>query len=277
MLQALGGRSTSVGSQGRTKPTGGIRVHRAGEARHGTRGAIIRPWLARWPAMGQRLASALRPSPASAPQASEPADSAPAATAPTGSQRSQMRHWANMSRERARASPSARCSSSCSTRPGCRGKIGTRAIGNFRYKKTGQNGADPDYEVKIFPLLVQGQSATWPEHGQRVVQWVDPEKAISLIREPEMKAIVAKFAKRASPRNDRKSITRSGRRSCSAPARFHRNRRPRRSDDNRRRQLEGVHLPCLRGRGGLAQGALLFEFASRLRPHADRLAAEAGG
>ena len=81
---------------------------------------------------------------------------------------------------------------------GVRGKIGVRAIGNFRYKKTGQNGADPDYEVKIFPLLVRRQSATWPEPGQRVVQWVDPEKAISLIREPEMKAIVAKFAKRAS-------------------------------------------------------------------------------
>ena len=81
---------------------------------------------------------------------------------------------------------------------GVRGKIGARAIGNFRYKKTGQNGADPDCEVKIFPLLVRRQSATWPEHGQRVVQWVDPEKAISLIREPELKAIVAKFAKRAS-------------------------------------------------------------------------------
>jgi 8-oxo-dGTP pyrophosphatase MutT (NUDIX family) len=82
---------------------------------------------------------------------------------------------------------------------GVRGKIGARAIGNFRYKKTaGQTDADPDYEVKIFPLLVKRQSASWPEYGQRVVQWVDPEKAISLIREPELKSIVAKFAKRAS-------------------------------------------------------------------------------
>jgi 8-oxo-dGTP pyrophosphatase MutT (NUDIX family) len=82
---------------------------------------------------------------------------------------------------------------------GVRGKIGARAIGSFTYKKTAGQTADyPDYEVKIFPLLVRRQSATWPEHGQRVVQWVDPEKAISLIREPKMKAIVAKFAKRAS-------------------------------------------------------------------------------
>src|SRR5258708_6427791 len=82
---------------------------------------------------------------------------------------------------------------------GVRGKIGARTIGVFRYKKTaGENGAEPDYEVKIFPLLVRRQSATWPEFGQRVVQWVDPEKAMSLIRESELKAIVEKFAKRAA-------------------------------------------------------------------------------
>jgi 8-oxo-dGTP pyrophosphatase MutT (NUDIX family) len=82
---------------------------------------------------------------------------------------------------------------------GVRGKIGARAIGAFTYKKVADgNGADVDCEVKIFPLLVKSQSANWPEFGQRVVQWVDPERAISLIRDPELKAIVAKFAKRAA-------------------------------------------------------------------------------
>src|SRR5271168_3310522 len=67
---------------------------------------------------------------------------------------------------------------------GVRGKIGARAIGNFRYKKAADgNGAEVDCEVKIFPLLVKGQSASWPESEQRVAQWVEPEKAISLIRE----------------------------------------------------------------------------------------------
>ena len=47
-----------------------------------------------------------------------------------------------------------------------RGKIGARAIGNFTYKKTtGQTADDPNYEVKIFPLLVRRQSASWPEFG----------------------------------------------------------------------------------------------------------------
>ena len=79
--------------------------------------------------------------------------------------------------------------------------IGARPLGNFRHKRAAdQNGAEADCEVKVFPLLVKRQSATWPEFGQRVVQWVNPEKAISLIREPEpeLKSIVAKFAKRAA-------------------------------------------------------------------------------
>ena len=42
-----------------------------------------------------------------------------------------------------------------------------------------------DCEVKVFPLLVKRQSATWPEFGQRVAQWVDPEKSISLGRVDE--------------------------------------------------------------------------------------------
>src|SRR5580704_7710507 len=45
---------------------------------------------------------------------------------------------------------------------GVRGKIGARAIGNFRYNKTGQNGADPDCEVKIFPLLVRSKAQPGP-------------------------------------------------------------------------------------------------------------------
>jgi hypothetical protein len=57
---------------------------------------------------------------------------------------------------------------------------------------------EADCEVKVFPLLVKRQSAAWPESGQRVAQWVDPDKAISLIREPELKSLVAAFAKRAA-------------------------------------------------------------------------------
>ena len=65
------------------------------------------------------------------------------------------------------------------------GRIGGRSIGRFRYRKADDGGdAEVECEVEVFPLLVKRQSAIWPESDQRVVQWVDPEKAISLIAEP---------------------------------------------------------------------------------------------
>ena len=48
----------------------------------------------------------------------------------------------------------------------------------------------------MFPLLVKRQSGSWPEFEQRVVQWVEPEKAVALIKEPGLKKLVAAFAKR---------------------------------------------------------------------------------
>jgi hypothetical protein len=48
----------------------------------------------------------------------------------------------------------------------------------------------------VFPLLVKRQSETWPEIEQRVVQWVAPNKALALIKDPELKGLIAAFAKR---------------------------------------------------------------------------------
>ncbi len=53
-------------------------------------------------------------------------------------------------------------------------------------------------EVKVYPLLVKRQSEVWPEREQRVAQWVAPNRAVSLIREPELKALVAAFSRRAA-------------------------------------------------------------------------------
>jgi hypothetical protein len=54
--------------------------------------------------IGFGAAIAFTPLPTIAQTSAAPAASAPAATAPTGSHRSQMRHRANLSKERARAS-----------------------------------------------------------------------------------------------------------------------------------------------------------------------------
>jgi 8-oxo-dGTP pyrophosphatase MutT (NUDIX family) len=63
---------------------------------------------------------------------------------------------------------------------GVRGKIGTKSVGLFNYDKLlDEDGIQVNCEVKVFPLLVKRQSETWPEFEQRLVQWVEPAKAVS--------------------------------------------------------------------------------------------------
>jgi 8-oxo-dGTP pyrophosphatase MutT (NUDIX family) len=81
---------------------------------------------------------------------------------------------------------------------GVRGRVGAKSIGLFTYEKLlDESGVCVSCEVKVYPLLVKRQSAVWPELEQRVVQWVAPTRAVSMIREPELKVLVATFARRA--------------------------------------------------------------------------------
>jgi 8-oxo-dGTP pyrophosphatase MutT (NUDIX family) len=80
---------------------------------------------------------------------------------------------------------------------GVRGRVGAKSIGLFSYKKMlDGNGVGVNCEVVVFPLLVKRQSETWPEIEQRVVQWVAPDRALTLIKDSGLKALVAAFIKR---------------------------------------------------------------------------------
>jgi 8-oxo-dGTP pyrophosphatase MutT (NUDIX family) len=82
---------------------------------------------------------------------------------------------------------------------GVRGKIGAKPLGVFTYDKLlDEAGVTAPCEVKVYPLLVRRQSAVWPEIGQRTTQWVEPSKAIALIKDAGLRKIVASFAKRAA-------------------------------------------------------------------------------
>jgi 8-oxo-dGTP pyrophosphatase MutT (NUDIX family) len=82
---------------------------------------------------------------------------------------------------------------------GVRGRIGAKPIGAFSYDKAlDDTGSTVLCEVKVFPLLVERQSEAWPEADQRIVQWVDPARAVALIKEPGLRTLVTAFAKRAS-------------------------------------------------------------------------------
>jgi 8-oxo-dGTP pyrophosphatase MutT (NUDIX family) len=80
---------------------------------------------------------------------------------------------------------------------GVRGKIGAKSVGVFTYDKMlDEHGIEVRCEVKVYPLLVRRQSEEWPEFEQRLVQWAEPAKAVALIKEPELKKLVAAFANR---------------------------------------------------------------------------------
>lgn len=82
---------------------------------------------------------------------------------------------------------------------GVRGKISAKSLGLFTYEKSlDEAGVQATCEVRVFPLLVRRQSEVWPEFEQRTVQWVEPSKAVSLIREPDLKKLVATFVKRVA-------------------------------------------------------------------------------
>ena len=82
---------------------------------------------------------------------------------------------------------------------GVTGRIGVRPVGSFTYDKPlDEGGRLAKCEVTVHPLIVKSQSQAWPEFEQRVTQWVEPSKAAAMVKEPELKALIAAFAKRVA-------------------------------------------------------------------------------
>jgi 8-oxo-dGTP pyrophosphatase MutT (NUDIX family) len=82
---------------------------------------------------------------------------------------------------------------------GVTGRISAKPVGLFTYDKlVDEAGAQTTCEVKVYPLLVKRQSEVWPESQQRTTQWVEPSRAIAMIKEPDLKKILASFARRAA-------------------------------------------------------------------------------
>ena len=82
---------------------------------------------------------------------------------------------------------------------GVTGRVGVKPIGTFTYEKAlDEAGVEATCEVKVYPLLVKRQLEVFPESEQRMLQWVDPARAVALIKEPGLKKLIAAFAKRLS-------------------------------------------------------------------------------
>ena len=73
------------------------------------------------------------------------------------------------------------------------GKIAKDPIGSFHYIKNLQNGAAVLCRVDVFPMQVEKQRKSWPERDQRITRWFPADEAASLVREPELSALILDF------------------------------------------------------------------------------------
>jgi 8-oxo-dGTP pyrophosphatase MutT (NUDIX family) len=78
---------------------------------------------------------------------------------------------------------------------GLDGRIEPRPIGEYPYLKRLKSGAARPVTVDVYPLEVTGEHAIWPEKGQRTLQWMSPVEAALAVQEPELRDLIARFAK----------------------------------------------------------------------------------
>ncbi|WP_165185813.1 NUDIX hydrolase [Caulobacter soli] len=86
---------------------------------------------------------------------------------------------------------------------GLDGRIVDKPIGDYPYLKRLKSGAARPVTVDVYPLQVTGEHATWPEKGQRTLQWMSPVEAALAVQEPELRDLIARFAKVELPAEER--------------------------------------------------------------------------
>lgn len=86
---------------------------------------------------------------------------------------------------------------------GLDGRIVEKPIGEYPYLKRLKSGAARPVTVDVYALEVTGEHATWPEKGQRTLQWMSPLEAALAVQEPELRDLIARFANIELPAEER--------------------------------------------------------------------------
>lgn len=83
---------------------------------------------------------------------------------------------------------------------GVQGPVSNAAIGVFRYIKRLRSGEDRANVVAVYPLQVMIQHGTWLEAHERERRWMLPETAAALVHEPDLAALILRFAEACKTR-----------------------------------------------------------------------------
>jgi 8-oxo-dGTP pyrophosphatase MutT (NUDIX family) len=76
---------------------------------------------------------------------------------------------------------------------GLEGVVSDRSIGSFQYRKRMRDGTSVACDVDVFPLEVTRQHESWPEQGQRDIQWFGAKEAAAAVDEPELARMLRSF------------------------------------------------------------------------------------
>lgn len=76
---------------------------------------------------------------------------------------------------------------------GVRGRIDPHCLGTFGVRKE-ENGAAIVLDVAVYPLEVEEELERWPEMDKRRRRWLPVGAAAAAVGEPELAAILKKFA-----------------------------------------------------------------------------------
>jgi 8-oxo-dGTP pyrophosphatase MutT (NUDIX family) len=78
---------------------------------------------------------------------------------------------------------------------GVRGKVRSRALGSFEYRKKVGRGRKIRCRLKVFPLAVKSQDRSWPEQNERQTRWFNAKEAAQYCSEPGLARLVRKLGR----------------------------------------------------------------------------------
>jgi 8-oxo-dGTP pyrophosphatase MutT (NUDIX family) len=94
------------------------------------------------------------------------------------------------------AAPRATAKREAREEAGVIGTISRQPIGSYSYEKHLKRGRIAVCNVQVFALKVRRQQESWPEKGQRRMQWLSWSKAAKTVGDPVLGQIIRMLAKR---------------------------------------------------------------------------------
>lgn len=77
---------------------------------------------------------------------------------------------------------------------GVSGKIGSKPIGSYHYRRPHQNG-DQLHSVSVYLVAVRSALDHWPEEAQRKRAWYSISTAARRVAEPELRSLIRRIGK----------------------------------------------------------------------------------